>query len=48
MSAINALQDFNTGTYCAVLNSEGQVLFGIGDMDINAQITPSMVGGELG
>ncbi|XP_072041914.1 uncharacterized protein [Amphiura filiformis] len=42
-SAISTLSDYNTGTYCAVLDNQGELLFGIGDMDINDQITPQMV-----
>lgn len=37
------MEGHRTATYCAVLQKGGQLLFGIGDMDIHSQITPEYV-----
>lgn len=43
LSAVASLDNFNTATYCAVLRNGGELLFGIGDMDVHNQITPELV-----
>ncbi|KAK3087607.1 hypothetical protein FSP39_008289 [Pinctada imbricata] len=40
---IAELRDHNTATYCAVLRDNGELVFGIGDMDIHSQITPQYI-----
>ncbi|XP_038052596.1 pseudouridine-metabolizing bifunctional protein C1861.05-like [Patiria miniata] len=42
-SGISALDRHTTATYSCVLNSEGQLVIGVGDMDITSQITPQYV-----
>lgn len=43
MEGVLELEGERTATYCAVLQKGGQLLFGIGDMDIHSQITPEYV-----
>ncbi|WAR16203.1 PSUG-like protein [Mya arenaria] len=40
LSGVLRLEDQRTATYWAVLKSNGEVIFGIGDMDIHQQISP--------
>ncbi|XP_062611598.1 uncharacterized protein LOC134273423 isoform X1 [Saccostrea cucullata] len=43
LEAVLELEGQRTATYCAVLQKGGQLLFGIGDMDIHSQITPEYI-----
>ncbi|XP_078333760.1 uncharacterized protein LOC111122585 [Crassostrea virginica] len=43
MEGVLELEGERTATYCAVLQKGGQLLFGIGDMDIHSQITPEYI-----
>ncbi|XP_052089369.1 uncharacterized protein LOC127726068 [Mytilus californianus] len=43
LSGVTSLDKFNTATYCAVLSSNGELMFGIGDMDVHKQITPDYI-----
>lgn len=43
LSGVVSLDDHNTATYCAVLRQCGELMFGIGDMDIHKQITPEYI-----
>ncbi|XP_035686031.1 pseudouridine-metabolizing bifunctional protein C1861.05-like [Branchiostoma floridae] len=43
VSGVSQLEDQRTATYCAVLNGEGELVLGVGDMDINDQISPNLV-----
>ncbi|VDI34759.1 pseudouridylate synthase / pseudouridine kinase [Mytilus galloprovincialis] len=45
LSGVTSLDKFNTATYCAVLSSNGELMFGIGDMDVHKQITPEYISG---
>lgn len=43
LEGVLEMEGHRTATYCAVLQKGGQLLFGIGDMDIHAQITPEYI-----
>ncbi|XP_064652421.1 uncharacterized protein LOC135503064 [Lineus longissimus] len=43
LSGIQQLDDISTATYCAVLESTGRLLYGIGDMKIHDRITKGMI-----
>lgn len=43
LGGVLEMEGHRTATYCAVLQKGGQLLFGIGDMDIHSQITPEYV-----
>ncbi|PVD31867.1 hypothetical protein C0Q70_07291 [Pomacea canaliculata] len=43
MSGVIQLKGYSTPTYCPVLTQSGQLLFGIGDMEIHSQFTPDML-----
>ncbi|XP_052762526.1 uncharacterized protein LOC128205129 isoform X2 [Mya arenaria] len=45
LSGVLRLEDQRTATYWAVLKSNGEVIFGIGDMDIHQQISPRYIYG---
>jgi hypothetical protein len=40
---VTRLPGQSTATYCAMLKENGELMFGIGDMDIHAKITPQYV-----
>ncbi|XP_022103567.1 pseudouridine-metabolizing bifunctional protein C1861.05-like isoform X2 [Acanthaster planci] len=42
-SCISVLDRYSTATYSCVLNSDGQLIIAVGDMDISSQITPEYV-----
>ena len=37
------LDDVSTATYFAILRDSGELVFGVGDMDIHSRITPEYV-----
>ncbi|XP_069105872.1 uncharacterized protein [Argopecten irradians] len=43
LNGVAVRPDQATATYCAVLKSTGELIFGIGDMDIHKTVTPDMV-----
>ncbi|KAG8438664.1 hypothetical protein GDO86_005016 [Hymenochirus boettgeri] len=43
MCGVARLKEHNTATYCAVINSTGDLSLGLGDMDIHQQITEDYV-----
>ncbi|XP_053382813.1 uncharacterized protein LOC123541332 [Mercenaria mercenaria] len=43
LDAVARLDDQSTATYCAMLKQNGELMFGIGDMDIHQQITPQYI-----
>ncbi|XP_019642705.1 PREDICTED: pseudouridine-metabolizing bifunctional protein C1861.05-like [Branchiostoma belcheri] len=43
VSGVSQLEDQRTATYCAVLNGDGELVLGVGDMDINNRISPDLV-----
>eukprot|EP00105_Crassostrea_gigas_P002134 XP_011414561.1 PREDICTED: pseudouridine-metabolizing bifunctional protein C1861.05 [Crassostrea gigas] len=43
LGGVLEMEGHRTATYCAVLQKGGQLLFGIGDMDIHSQITPEYI-----
>ncbi|XP_048726915.1 uncharacterized protein LOC125645446 isoform X2 [Ostrea edulis] len=45
LGGVQELEELRTATYCAVLQKGGELLFGIGDMDIHNQITPEYIEG---
>ncbi|XP_041474979.1 pseudouridine-metabolizing bifunctional protein C1861.05-like isoform X1 [Lytechinus variegatus] len=42
-SRVSLRDDVNTASYCVVLDKKGEVVLGIGDMDINDTITPEYI-----
>ncbi|KAL3892222.1 hypothetical protein ACJMK2_004452 [Sinanodonta woodiana] len=40
LTGVIQVDDISTATYCAVMRESGDLLFGIGDMDIHSLITP--------
>ncbi|OWF38530.1 pseudouridine-metabolizing bifunctional protein C1861.05-like [Mizuhopecten yessoensis] len=45
LSGVAVRDDQTTATYCAVLKRTGELIFGIGDMDIHQTVTSEMVSG---
>ncbi|XP_060572459.1 uncharacterized protein LOC132730522 [Ruditapes philippinarum] len=43
LDAVTRLPNQSTATYCAMLKENGELMFGIGDMDIHAEITPQYI-----
>jgi hypothetical protein len=43
LGGVQEMEELRTATYCAVLQKGGELLFGIGDMDIHNHITPEYV-----
>ncbi|XP_033640201.1 pseudouridine-metabolizing bifunctional protein C1861.05-like [Asterias rubens] len=44
-SAVSIIDDHSTATYSCVLDSDGAMVLGVGDMDVHVQITPEYVSG---
>lgn len=44
MSGVARLQQQNTATYCSIIAESGEMILGLGDMDIHQQITEDYVG----
>ncbi|KAK3596357.1 hypothetical protein CHS0354_037075 [Potamilus streckersoni] len=40
LSGVVQIDDISTATYCAIMRESGELMFGIGDMDIHSHITP--------
>ena len=43
LSGVAVLDDVSTATYFAILRDTGELMFGVGDMDIHSRITPEYV-----
>ena len=43
LSGVAVLDDVSTATYFAILSDSGELMFGVGDMDIHSRITPEYV-----
>ena len=43
LTGVRVSEDCGTGTYCVVVDHQGEVFCGIGDMDVTTQITPEWV-----
>lgn len=43
MSGVARLQQQSTATYCSIIAESGEMILGLGDMDIHQQITEEYV-----
>ena len=45
LSGVEVMKTENTACYNAILQNDGQIIYGIGDMKIHNEITPNVVSG---